>query len=475
MINRRYCRTVFLLFILLSLLGVVGMAAQDRPLNENQVLALWKLEKDSGRVGHTLREVTAIDFQITDTVKKEMLDSGMSPDLIEQIGKRRIFVMVTVRCRPVDCGVRIDAGRFPEADNRVGDTRGSLSVPVRSGPATILVEAPGYKPQRKPIEVPQGVDPPPVEFDLEPQPGTLSVRCTPDCFLKVNGAAQGDAPQPEWKLALAPREYELTVYGSMDYEPEVRPVQIRPASELKETFVLKATAWAAMTGPEVLDKIVARLGGPEALATTLNYKAEGKISVPNSKFDGQIRELSLSQSTLRWDIENRKGNYQVALKETNLSRKGDKAYNEKPMQELADQLDESLGASLRLRLPVLLDALRSDDLKLSKSRVGEEVLLIAESENEKITVATDSNFRPKRVLSEMKTGSRDVVEIEYGFGKVSGLPEGMPQTTTLRLSSRGKYTQTITLSKIDLKSKPKAGDFELGGGLLDKLKVLPGI
>ena len=113
--------------------------------------------------------------------------------------------------------------------------------------------------------------------------GSLKITCSPpECDIEIDGVKQGATTEGTKIIpGLAPAEVSVKLSkGDPPYLGKQRSAQIEAGkmSEIKEELLPSAET-KRQFGRGAFDRVVLVLGGPEALATARNFRAQGELNV----------------------------------------------------------------------------------------------------------------------------------------------------------------------------------------------------
>src|SRR5262249_47802144 len=157
-----------------------------------------------------------------------------------------------------------------------------------------------------------------------------------------------------------------------------KPAKFNAKVTVGENAPTRLQLIADETPNEMLDRMIASLGGERALRTAVRFKSQGRmtlagdpISIGNHKFD--FSESLFLPDKLRWDLQDaQKKKWTVAANGAQVWSNGDKRYQETSALEFDSELEDSIRYFMSLRPQALLLALRVG-FALKKERTAEGV------------------------------------------------------------------------------------------------------
>jgi hypothetical protein len=445
--------SILIRVVLVAVLGLVmPQSSGDQPMTKEEVTkAFNNLKKD--KLTDTVKEAIArrgVDFELDAGSERDFRAIGMDQAFLDVIRRNAKITAVIVQCEPVECKVSIN-------NNVAGTTESALLnvTPVKPGLVIVEVSAPNFEKQTREVHLLPG-DRPKVAFVLSPVQGGLNIKCVPAavCAIKVKGKDNGYSNSGETSQqqlftvqGLPLGEYEVEAKAPPEYFPQTQTVWI-PNSDVRNlTIELVEDPWGSKTPLQVFDAIVDSLGGKESLTAgnyTRNTARMNLTGDPGSI--GNWKEIQVSEvaapNRLRWDLAIAGSKWRVVFDGAKTGSNGDKKYGGTPF---AQELESSIRVFSMMRLPVIL----SQILGKFDIKKGPNLVLIADSRDDRYTFSLNEDYSPLRLVHEHLTAPMSREEVEFGQYKSIGQDLKLPYVMILRYPERPKHEQVFQYEKIE--------------------------
>jgi len=463
---------ILMRFVLVAVLGLVmPQSPENQPMTKEEVTTVFnnlnKLRKQKNtNLTDSLKNLTdalrkeiarrGVDFELDAGTERAFRALGMDQPLLDDIGRNAKIAAVIVQCQPVECKVSIN-------NNAAGTTESSLLTvsPVKSGLVTVQVSDPdsNFETQTAEVQLSPG-EHRKVPFELRPLKGGLSIKCVPAavCAITVKGKGKDNdsysnsgetSQQQSFTLQGLPLgEYEVEAKAPPEYLPQTQEVWI-PNSEVRNlTIELVEDPWGSKTPLQVFDAILGSLGGKEILTVgkytrnTARMNLKGDPAAIGNWKEVQVSELSAT-NRLRWDLTIAGSKWNVVFDGAKTGSNGDKKkYSGSPF---AQELESSIRVFSMMRLPfVLSQILEKFDIKK-----GPNLVLIADSRDDRYTFFLSEDYSPLKVLHEHLTAPMSREEVEFGQYKSIGQGLKLPYVMILRYPERPRHEQVFQYEKIE--------------------------
>jgi hypothetical protein len=243
-------------------------------------------------------------------------------------------------------------------------------------------------------------------------------------------------------------EYEVEAKAPPDYFPQTQTVWI-PNSDVRNlTIELVEDPWGSKTPLQVFDAIVGSLGGKESLNAVNDTRNTARMNLTGDPASiGNWKEIQVSElaapNRLRWDLAIAGNKWRVVFDGTKTGSNGDKKkYGGTPF---AQELESSIRVFSMMRLPfVLSQILGKFDVKK-----GPNLVLIADSRDDRYTFFLNEDYSPLKLLHEHLTAPMSREEVEFGQYKSIGQDLKLPYVMILRYPERPRHEQVFQYEKIE--------------------------
>jgi hypothetical protein len=434
---------------------VVSQSPDNEPLSKDAITRMFNnLIQTPNRSNIVKKEVerVGVDFELDTVTEREFRGMGMDQALLEAIRHNTKITSLTVQCQ-VDCQVSVN-----------GEVRGTthagvLTVsPVKPGLVTVHVSAPpNFEDQTAEVPISPGKSVTHT-FTMEPRKGALKIKCVPApvCAITVKGknnnpfSNSGETSQQSFTVqGLSLGEYEVEAKAPPDYFPKTQTVWI-PSPELHNlTIELVEDPWGSKTPLQVYDAILGSLGGKEIHNFAKYTRNSARMSLTGDPAAiGNLKEVQVVElvapNRLRWDMTIPGGSkWHVTFDGSKTGSGGDKKkYGGTP---LAQELESSIRLFSAMRLPSVLSQIL-DKFDIKK---GPNLVLVADSHDDRYTFYLNEDFLPLKLLHEHLTAPASREEIEFGQYKSIGQDLKLPYVMILRYPERSRHEQVFQYEKIE--------------------------
>jgi hypothetical protein len=446
--------SILIRVVLVAVLGlVIPQRSDDQPMTKEEVTkAFNNLKKD--KLTDTVKEAIArrgVDFELDAGTERDFRAAGMDQAFLDVVRRNAKITAVLVQCEPVECKVSIN-------NNVAGTTESTLLnvTPVKPGLVIVEVSAPNFEKQTAEVHLSPG-EHRKVPFVLPPLKGALNIKCVPAavCAITVKGkdngySNSGEASQQQsfTVQGLPLGEYEVEAKAPPEYFPQTQAVWI-PNSEVRNlTFELVEDPWGSKTPLQVFDAILGSLGGKDILSVAKYAKNTARMNLTGDPTSiGNWKEVQVSElaapNRLRWDLAIAGSKWNVVFDGAKTGSNGDrKKYGGTPF---AQELESSIRVFSTMRLPfVLSQILGKFDVKK-----GPNLVLVADSRDDRYTFFLNEDYSPLKLLHEHLTAPMSREEVEFGQYKSIGQDLKLPYVMILRYPERPRNEQVFQYEKID--------------------------
>jgi len=439
--------------VLVAVLGLaMPQSSDNQPMTKEEVTKAFRVlqKRDTDSLKNEIAR-RGVDFELDAGTERAFRGIGMDQPLLDNIGRNAKITAVIVQCQPVECKVSIN-------NNVAGTTESTLLnvSPVKPGLVIVEVNAPNFEKQTAEVHLSPG-ERRKVPFVLSPLKGGLNIKCVPAavCAITVKGKDNGysnsgeTSPQQSLTVQGLPLgEYEVEAKAPPEYFPQTQTVWI-PNSEVRNlTIELVEDPWGSKTPLQVFDAIVGSLGGKESLTAGNYTRNTARMNLTGDPTSiGNWKEIQVSElaapNRLRWDLAIAGSKWRVVFDGAKTGSSGDKKkYGGTPF---AQELESSMRVLSMMRLPfVLSQILGKFDIKK-----GPNLVLIADSRDDRYTFSLNEDYSPLKLLHEHLTAPMSREEVEFGQYKSIGEDLKLPFVMILRYPERRKHEQVFQYEKIE--------------------------
>jgi hypothetical protein len=444
---------------------VVPQGPDNEPLSKDAVTRMFNnLKQTPNRTEIARKEVerVGVDFELDAVTEREFRGMGMDQALLEAFRHNARITALTVKCEPVECQVSVNG------EARGTTYAGVLPVsPVKPGSVIVKASAPpNYEDQTAEVHLSSGQHVTHT-FTMEPRKGSLKIKCVPApvCAITVKGKNNGFSNSGETSQqsltvqGLSLGEYEVEAKALPDYFPKTETVWI-PSPELQSlTVELAEDPWGSKTPLQVFDAIVGSLGGKDILNVGRITRNSARMSLTGDPAAiGNLKEVQVEESVapnrLRWDMTIPGGSkWHVTFDGSKTGSGGDKKkYGGTP---LAQELESNIRLFSAMRLPLVLSQIL-DKFDIKK---GSNLVLVADSRDDRYTFSLNEDFLPLKLLHEHLTAPASREELEFGQYKSIGQDLKLPYVMILRYPERPRQEQVFQYEKIEPNTQMREEQF----------------
>jgi hypothetical protein len=292
---------------------------------------------------------------------------------------------------------------------------------------------------------PKEVAPPPPPKKKE---GQLTVICEPvDCSVSINDIHIGVTNHGELSRTWQEGEIRIAVRKD-DFEPDRNDAAVVIAEDkpAKVEFHFKPSrASLERAGAELFQRMLASLGGPDALKNATALKGVGTINVFSTRTTPWSAQILIKGDKARFSVKRASQNYEIGFTDT-------PRWKPEPKGQEPQDLGDALVWLQDYEFGKIMEKLRAPEFKMVapqlKAKEGESEVLRAEGNPATYVITLDSAGRPKEIKIE-SSGLNNGRRVLFGDYLDKGKSH-YPKDTQVILPGNGPRGVQLQFDTLDL-------------------------